>query len=304
LACEEVVVKFLVALAICLGAVMALIHAQETPSTGSIHGYVLSRDQEVVGDALIKVGDGPSRQGASVRSRGRGSVAYDGGFFIPHLSPGNYTIEVTHEKYAPRTYESLAVEAGKGTYVVAELDPLSDIAGGIRGYVSIKGISVKDLVVQCRKGDGEEVLDSVKLKEDGKFEFTNVLPGTYVIVVLKARDEIYTSKSLKVVKKKKLTHKIKLSPELFMDKPGTISGKVVGPDYKAVSGASISFIKMPPGQKKVSTKTDSDGKYEISNLRPGPYEIRATKSGIGEDTKRVTVRSGRGSKANLYLKKK
>ena len=295
--------KFLVALTICLGAAVALIYAQETPSTGSIYGYVLSRDQEVIGDTLITVTDGPSRQGAAVRSRGQDSVSYDGGFFIPYLSPGNYSIEVTHEKYAPKTYSTLAVEAGRGTYVVAELDPLSDIAGGIKGYVSIKGVSVKDMVVQFRKVDSEEALDSIKLKEDGKFEFGNVLPGAYIIVVLKDRDEVYTSGPLNVVRKKKLTHKIKLSPEQFMEKPGSISGKVVGPDYKAVSGASISFIKMPPGQKKVSTKTNSDGKFEIGNLRPGSYEIRASKSGIGEDTKRVTVRSGRSSKANLYLKK-
>lgn len=296
--------KFLVALTVCLGAAMALIYAQETPATGSIYGHVLGRDQEVVGEALIKVASGPSRQGATVQSRGRGTVSYDGGFFIPLLSPGTYTIEVSHDKYAPRIYESLAVEAGKGTYIAVELDPLSDIAGGIRGSVSIKGVSVKDLVVQCVKEDDEELIGSATLEEDGKFDFTNVLPEKYIIIVLKGREEIYRSGPLQVAKKKKLTHKIKLSPDKFLEKPGSISGKVVGPDYKAVSGASISFDKMPPGQKKVTRKTDDEGKFEINDLRPGTYEIRATKSSIGEDTKRVTVRSGRSSRANLYLKKK
>lgn len=296
--------KFLVVLTVCLGAAVALIYAQEPATTGSIYGCVLSRDQEVVGDAVVKVTSGPSRQGAAVRSRGRGSVSYDGGFFIPYLTPGTYAIEVSQEKYAPRTYESLVVEAGKGTYVVAELAPLSDVAGGIRGNVSIKNVSVKDFVVQCRKDDGEELVGSVTLEEDGKFEFEEILPGTYLIVVLKGREEVYTSEPLEVAKKKKLTHRIKLSPEDFLEKPGAISGKVVGSDYRAVSGASISFIKMPEGQKKLSAKSDDSGKFELTNLRPGAYELKATKSGVGEDTKRVTVRSGRTSKANLYLKGK
>jgi hypothetical protein len=296
-------VRFLLVLAVCLATVVALIYAQDAPSTGSIYGYVLSTDQEVIGDALVEIASGTSRQGATVRSRGRDSVYYDGGFFIPMLSPGTYSIKVSHEKYAPHTYESLAVEAGKGIFVVAELDSLSEIAGSIKGSVSIKGGSVKDMIVQYWKEDGKESLASVTLADDGKYEFEGVLPGNYVVVVLKGREEVYRSEPLQVAKKKGLTHRIKLSPEEVLEEPGSISGKIAGSDYKAIEGASISFSSAPPGQKKVSAKSDENGKFELQNLRPGSYEIQASKTGFETETKRVTVRSGRGSKVSFYLKK-
>lgn len=296
--------RFLLALTVCLATAVALIYAQDAPSTGSIYGYILSVDQEVVGDALIEITSGPSRQGAAVRSRGRDSVYYDGGFFIPVLAPGTYSIKVSHEKYAPHTHESLTVEAGKGTYVVAELDSLSEIAGAIKGSVSIKGGSVKDMIVQYWKEDGKAPVASVTLEDDGRFEFENVIPGDYIVVVLKGREEVYRSEPLQVAKKKSLTHRVKLSPEEVLEDPGSISGKVAGSDYKAIEGASITFASMPPGQKKVTGKSDESGKFEIQNLRPGSYEIQASKSGFVTETKRVTVRSGRGSRANFYLKKK
>jgi hypothetical protein len=289
---------------ICFCATIAIIYAQDTSTYGAIYGQVLSVQQHVLGDAQVKIASGPSRVGTSVKSRGLNTIKYDGGFFIPRLLPGTYTVEVSHQKYLPGTYEGLKVTAGNGIYLVAELQPKEDVAGAISGTVTVRGASVKGLVVGYIKADSKKPEKTFTLKADGRFSFSDVMPGSYFITVSKDRDEVYRSSQLKVVKKKTARHTVRIDPKKLLDKPGWITGKVTGPDRKPVSGASITMTKTPEGQRKVSTRSDSDGKYEIKNLRPGSYELKAVKSGIGIDTDKITVRSNRGSRKNFYLKEK
>jgi hypothetical protein len=64
------------------------------------------------------------------------------------------------------------------------------------------------------------------------------------------------------------------------------------------------MLKMPKGQRKATVQSNKEGKYEIKNLRPGVYQLKARKGGVGENTKKVSVRSGRGSRANFSLRQK
>ena len=291
--------------AVCLCTVIAFIHAQDATTTGAIYGFVLSTQQEVVGGAQVEVVSGPSRVGTRVTSRGPDSVMYDGGFFIPRLLPGVYTIEVSHKKYMNRTLKDLKVEVGGGTFVTAELQPKEDIAGIISGSVTVRSVSVKGLVVGYAEEGAKKPVETVTLEEDGRFSFGDVMPGTYVVTVTKEREEVHRSEPVTVEKKKhKRLRPIRISPEALLEKPGWITGKVLGPDRKPVYGASITTTKMPPEQKKVSVRSDKDGKFEMKNLRPGSYELQASKSRVGEDTTRAHVRSNRGKSVTLYLKEK
>lgn len=289
---------------LCFCATIVLIYAQDESTYGSIYGEILTVNQHVLGDAQIEVTSGPGSVGTKVNSRGPNSVKFDGGFFIPHLLPGTYSVEVSHQKHLPQTYKEIKVVPGKGTYLVAELQPKEDIAGAISGTVSSKGTSVKGLVIGYIKEDGTKPEKTLKLSADGRFSFTEVMPGIYLIIVIKERDEIYRSKPLKVAKKKTARHAVRIDPKKLLDKPGWIYGKVLGPDRKPVHGASITMLKKPDNQRKVSARTDVDGKYEIKGLRPGSYELKASKSGAGEDTKKVSVRSDHGKSANFFLKQK
>lgn len=296
--------RVLLVLVVCMSAVVAFIYAQDSPTTGAIYGRVLSIEQAVIGEADVEVVSGPGAVGTKVRSRGPNSVMYDGGFLIPRLLPGTYSVKMSHKKYLARTYEGIEVSAGKGTYIVAELPPMEDVAGSISGTVSIKGVSVKGFVVGYVKEEDKKPVETVTLDTDGRYSFSGVLPGKYHVTVTKDREEIYRSDAITVTKKKNSRHAIRISPEALLEKPGWISGKVLGPDRKPVNGASISLIKMPEGQRKVSGRTGSDGKYELQKLRPGSYELKASKPGVGEDTARTYVRSNRGKTVNFYLKPK
>jgi len=297
-------VKVFLAVTIAFCAAIALVFAQDASNTGAIYGIVVSRTQEVVGDAIIEVMSGPSSVGVKVKSRGADSISYDGGFFIPRLFAGKYTIQISHEKHTSRTYENIEVSAGKGSYIVAVLQPMEDIAGGISGTVSVQGVSVEGLTVSYFKQNESKALGNVELAADGRFSFANVLPGIYVLTVSKDREEVYRGKQIKVKSKKTTTQRIRIEPEALLEKPGWISGRVLGPDRKPVSGASVQLLKMPAGQKKLSVKSDENGKFEIKNLRPGSYELKAYKTRIGEDTARTHVRSNRGKTVSFYLKQK
>jgi hypothetical protein len=228
---------------------------------------------------------------------------YDGGFFIPNLLPGTYSIKVSHNKHFEKVCDGIEVQAGLGTYLVVELQPVADVTGNISGTVTVKGASVAGLVVSYMPEDGKKPEESAKLGEDGAYSFEAVMPGTYLVIVTKDREEIYRSKPVKVAEKKGVKHNIRLQPELLLEKPGSIAGVVLGSDRKPVSGASITLTKTPEGQDKASARSDSEGKFEITGLRPGSYELKASKGREGEDTDRTYVRSGRASRVTFYLKK-
>ena len=277
--------------------------AQDQPSTGAIYGTVLDAEQAVVGEVQLEVVSGPSGVGIVARSRGRDSVMYDGGFFIPNLAPGTYAAKASHKKFFSKTYEDIEVEAGKGTYLVVELQPIADIAGKIYGTVKVNGASVAGLVIGYLQEDAKRPEESVELGEDGNYNFENVMPETYVVVITKDREEIYRSDPIKVSEKKAVKHNVRLAAEVLLEKPGSIKGRVLGSDRKPVSNASISLIKMPEGQGKASARSDSEGRFEIKELRPGSYELKASKGREGEDTARTYVRSERTSSVTFYLKK-
>jgi len=289
---------------VCVAAVITFVWAQDTASTGVIYGIVLSAGQEVVGGAVVEVVAGPSGIGTKTRSRGAESVNYDGGFFMRGLWPGTYKIEVSHEKYFPQVYEGLKVEAGRGMYLVAELKPIADVAGSISGTVAITGGSPEGLVLSCIRVEDKKIQHTVTLDKRGKFLLGGLIPGDYVLTVIKGRGEIYRSDPLKVSAKKKVVHTIRLPAQVLYGKPGWISGKVTGTDNKPVGSAKITMTKKPEGQRKVTATSGADGKFEIKDLIPGSYELKATKSGLSEGTKKTTVRSGRGSRVSFRLKAK
>lgn len=286
-----------------LATVVAILHAQDAPATGAIYGEIFNEKQEVIGGAEIEVVAGPGSVGTKAISRGPESVIYDGGFFIADLLPGLYKVQVSHKNYLPQTFEKLKVTAGRGTFIVAELRSLAEVTGEIAGSVIVRGASLEGVLIGYVKEGEKESEQTVVLKADGVFSFTQVMPGTYVLVVIKDKGEVYRSEPITVEEKKTRRKTIRLKPEMLLAKPGWITGKVTGPDRKPVSGATITLVKMPEGQRKVTARSGDGGKYEMKGLRPGSYQLRASR-GTAEDIERTNVRSERGSHVNFRLKEK
>src|SRR6266496_4379783 len=79
---------------------------------------------------------------------------------------------------------------------------------------------------------------------------------------------------------------------------GSIGGKVTDVNGGALANASVT-VSGPTGERSVNTK--EDGTFEIQNLNPGVYGVKATQAGFKTAlVSRVTVNVGKAS--NLQLK--
>src|SRR5437762_8242825 len=116
------------------------------------------------------------------------------------------------------------------------------------------------------------------------------------------------------------------------DKPksdtGTVTGKVMDKDGKAVSGAKVRVTT--PGTRrrdsgattqpasasdagnstasKATTRpaiaegtTDADGKFTLENVPPGDYSVQATLRGQGSGREKVTVKAGESASVEIHL---
>jgi hypothetical protein len=97
---------------------------------------------------------------------------------------------------------------------------------------------------------------------------------------------------------------------------GTVSGKVVDKDGKAVAGATVHLVK-PEGRKAgkqaaadnkgdrtppvAKTKTDKDGKFSMTAVPAGAYRVIARSEGKGRGNAQVTVETGKTAEVALTL---
>ncbi len=78
---------------------------------------------------------------------------------------------------------------------------------------------------------------------------------------------------------------------------GALEGYVLKPDNTAIAGATV--VTSPAG---VTAKTDETGRFEVTNLAPGVYDLTATAEGYSKKTvSKVVVAPGRTSIAGLHL---
>src|SRR5215510_7452321 len=74
----------------------------------------------------------------------------------------------------------------------------------------------------------------------------------------------------------------------------TLSGVVRDSSGAVISGAKIRVNNIATGATR-ATVTDSDGRYSLTNLDPGPYELQADMSGFKTAARRDIVLTVGGS---------
>ncbi len=84
------------------------------------------------------------------------------------------------------------------------------------------------------------------------------------------------------------------------DEPATLSGTVRDPAGAVVPKASVVVTSTRTGQT-FRISSDSQGRYELVGLPPGPYRVRATAPGFGERTETVLLRAGQSAQLELSL---
>src|SRR6185503_7098213 len=68
-------------------------------------------------------------------------------------------------------------------------------------------------------------------------------------------------------------------PALAQTTTATLSGTVRDGSGAVVNGATVTLVNSATGRSR-STRTDDEGRYSLSHLEPGVYELRAQQSGF------------------------
>jgi Carboxypeptidase regulatory-like domain len=83
---------------------------------------------------------------------------------------------------------------------------------------------------------------------------------------------------------------------------GAVNGVVTDPQNKAIEGASVVARNVATNVSSKPSTTDSDGKYIVSYLQPGVYEVIITATGFAPLTRpNVIVEVGRSTTADLQV---
>ena len=81
------------------------------------------------------------------------------------------------------------------------------------------------------------------------------------------------------------------SAALAQFETGSVSGTVTDPTGAVVAGGQVTVTSTSTGAARSAT-TDSSGSYAISDLAPGPYEIKVSHAGFGDSTQKFTISPG------------
>jgi len=80
----------------------------------------------------------------------------------------------------------------------------------------------------------------------------------------------------------------------------TISGTITDSSGQAISNATVSVDNLTSGQMK-ETQTGADGRYNMTGLAPGDYEITVRAQGFSTREDRVTLQAGASGTMDLVL---
>src|SRR5713226_6031004 len=81
---------------------------------------------------------------------------------------------------------------------------------------------------------------------------------------------------------------------------GALSGVVVDKTNAVVPEAKVEIIDVAKGKTDL-TKTNSEGVYQFSFLRPGTYTLKVMHAGFQEERRSVTVQVGPPVTVNITL---
>jgi thermitase len=229
--------------------------------------------------------DGSSISGAQVSDGTRTGLTDGAGIYtIDNVPPGTYQVTASKSGYQS---SSLTVTVLSGGTAVADFS-LNEVIlpGSITG--SVTDATDGSAIVGATVTDGTRTSTT---DATGKYTIANVPPGTYQVTASKSG---YQSSSLTVTV---LSGGAAVAD--FSLSEVSVSGSITGSVTDATNGSPIAGATVTDGTRTATT--DALGKYTITNVPPGTYQVTASKAGYENLTSTVTVVSGGIAVTNFSL---
>jgi hypothetical protein len=81
---------------------------------------------------------------------------------------------------------------------------------------------------------------------------------------------------------------------------GELAGTITDPSGAVVPNANVALKSLDEGSV-VNVKTNSNGYYQFTYVKPGNYSVTANASGFQSSQRKITVALGASASANLQL---
>ncbi|WP_116111054.1 MULTISPECIES: MFS transporter [Amycolatopsis] len=229
-------------------------HDAVTAGPGRIAGRLRTAGGTALAGGVVTVTGADGRQAARTRA------GADGGYAVPGLRPGTYTLIVTAPGFQP---EAAAVTLnGSG----AVRDFVVSGGGTVTGIVrrSPGGSGAGDTAVVATDGDGQ-VLARTRTRADGTFQLAG-LPAGEITVTAHLDGHRPAAATVAVSGTEPAV------ADLLVQAAGTLRGTVTGPDERPVPGARVT-VSTAAGELAATAVTDEHGDYLVAGLAPGDYTV-------------------------------
>ncbi|ATY15568.1 MFS transporter [Amycolatopsis sp. AA4] len=244
-------------------------------TTGSggvpVTGHVRRQDGSHVSAAALTLIDQQGRQVA--RATGNG----DGSYSIPTQGPGTYVLIVSAPGHQPQA--SSVIVGGHPAKLDVTLTGSGELTGVVRSIGTSTPLANATVTLTDSRG---EVNGAFITAEDGVYTFSGVGAGQYTLV---ASGPHYrpVAVTLTVPDSGVLRHDVELAGAVLLQGVARTEGDRIVPD------ARITVLDAN-GNVAAVARTDSEGRYVVSDLPIGSYTVVA--SGYPPATSQVTLNDG------------
>lgn len=224
----------------------------------------------------------PAEERAYASSDGRGNFRVDG------LAPGTYLLEARAPGHATTFLNSVQVPAAEPVTVALQL------AGVIEGFVvDAQGNPASGAEVQVSGVDPQVATTG----EGGGFS-VEVAPGAHTVTARRGNEAAALDKRL-VVSAGKTVRDVRLR----LGAGAAVEGRVTAQATEApVAGASVDVSPHGSSGDSGRTVTDEAGRFSVSGLAPGSYDVVVTAAGFATLTRGgLTVSEGERFSVELEL---
>ncbi len=230
------------------------------PDSGTITGYSNSAEEQVT----VIAQDGTPV--ATILS------GLDKSYRFEKIPTGTYSVKFSKTGFASYTANDVKV-APAGT-VTLNGEALKSSYGTISGTSASAEESVSLL-------KGGTVMDTVKTTSDRSYTFTGLEPGKYSVRFSKSGYSSYDSEEVTVSEGSRLT----VNGNALVSLYGSVSGKS--------AGANETVYLVSNGIPITSAATLEKREYSFSDVMPGEYTVRFSKSGYSDyESGKITVAAG------------